>query len=104
MSNIYFSPEDLGLTVIDEIDRENQSYSFDSMIVWKDKDGYLYYAEDNGCSCPLPYENETIETIVRIINIEDFETHLKNWFHEMPNGIESDLHGFLRNIKDNFTK
>ena len=74
------------------------------MCVWKDKDGYLFYAEDSGCSCPAPYENETIETIIKIDNIDDFERHFKIWFSEGCGAIELDGFNFMKTVKDNFTK
>jgi len=54
--NIYYSPEKFGLTVVDE-DERGGSYEFDTIVLWQHEDGTYYWAEDNGCSCPTPFES-----------------------------------------------
>jgi hypothetical protein len=54
--NIYYNPEKYGLTVVGEIEWSEPCYSFDTTVVWKDKDGIYYWASDSGCSCPSPFE------------------------------------------------
>ena len=57
MNNIYYSPEDHGLKVMWQIEKEPE-YDFDMTIVWKRiSDGALFWASDSGCSCPSPFED-----------------------------------------------
>lgn len=56
MSNVYYSPEDFGLTVIDELS-EDEPYQFDILVAWRHTDGTVYWQQDSGCSCPTPFEN-----------------------------------------------
>lgn len=52
------------MELVGHLEDPDACYSFDDIIVWKDKEtGKLYYAEDSGCSCPSPFESETRETI-----------------------------------------
>ena len=53
--NIYYNPEKFGLSVFGEADTK-ESYEFDRIVVWEDRVGNLWYAEDSGCSCPIPFE------------------------------------------------
>ncbi len=64
--NIYYHPEKFDLEIVDMIEDE-PDYDFDMFVVWKDKEGNLYYAEDSGCSCPSPFENiNSVEQLDRI--------------------------------------
>lgn len=56
MSNVYYDPEEFGLTLLGETDLAEPDYSFDLLAVWKGEKGY-YLATDSGCSCPTPFEN-----------------------------------------------
>lgn len=61
MSNFYTDPADFGLKLIGEIEWGDGCYSFDLTVVWRrDFDGKLVYAEDSGCSCPSPFEDQGI--------------------------------------------
>jgi hypothetical protein len=55
--DIYYAPEDHGLTVIGELDDPNACYSFDLLVVWQHDDGRILYGIDSGCSCPSPFED-----------------------------------------------
>ena len=57
MTSVYYSPEDYGLEPIGTLD-EDLGYEFHILAIWKDKDGNIYWAEDSGCSCPIPFEDE----------------------------------------------
>lgn len=52
--NPYYSPEEVGLTVVGEVD-DAGSYEFNTIVVWTDGEK-LYWAHDSGCSCPTPFE------------------------------------------------
>lgn len=53
---IYYAPEEFGLTVVGEIDNGG-GYDFDLFVVWRDAAGTLYWGADSGCSCPSPFED-----------------------------------------------
>lgn len=63
MSNVYYDPKDFGLEPVASLNTDAGSYVFDMFIVWKDKHGEYYWAQDAGCSCPSPFENVTLETL-----------------------------------------
>lgn len=56
MPNIYYEPEEFGLSIVGKVDFSSGYYEFDYLVVWQDENGTLYYGEDNGCSCPSPFE------------------------------------------------
>jgi hypothetical protein len=56
--NVYYAPEQFGLTTLDEAEHGG-SYEFDTCVVWKDSEGRLWWAQDAGCSCPTPFEDTT---------------------------------------------
>lgn len=55
--NIYYDPEKFGMTTVGSVEFSNLDYCFDTFVVWQGIEGYFYYAEDSGCSCPLPFED-----------------------------------------------
>lgn len=58
MKDVYCNPEEFGLTTVGQIDWDDRDdYGFSMTVVWKDKDGKLYWAFDSGCSCPSPFED-----------------------------------------------
>jgi len=62
-NNIYYNPEKYGLTTVAEIDYSDGCYQFDIRIVWQDRNGKLWTARDSGCSCPSPFENDSLHTL-----------------------------------------
>ena len=72
--DVYYNAESFGLTRVDEIDLSDGFYQFDIVCVWKDAGAKHYWAEDSGCSCPLPFEDyTTIEKTTPLDNDHDFE-------------------------------
>lgn len=59
MSNPYYSPEALGLTIVGSAEDASAGGGFDEFMVWKDADGNYYWASDSGCSCPAPFDDVT---------------------------------------------
>lgn len=57
MTSIYYSPEDYGLTPVGCLAQDGLDYEFHILAIWKDKDGNIYWEEDSGCSCPIPFED-----------------------------------------------
>ena len=67
--NVYSSPEAFGLTLVGEINPD-LCYRFDITAVWE-KDGKVYAARSEGCSCLEPFENYT--DITHLTEIRDAE-------------------------------
>jgi hypothetical protein len=66
-TNVYYSPEKLGLTKVDEADLDNEPYQFNIRAVWRQTSGVIYTAKDSGCSCPSPFEDyNRLEDLDRI--------------------------------------
>ena len=80
--NIYNSPENFDAEVIAVLDESNLSYEFNMIVVWK-KGPYLYWAQDSGCSCPVPFENYArIEDTICLNSpaaVRDFENCVDNF-------------------------
>lgn len=63
---IYMNPEAFGLELVGSVDWTDEPYQFDMTAVWRDPDtGALFYADDAGCSCPLPFEGLDRSTLTR---------------------------------------
>ncbi len=81
--NIYDSPENYGLKVFAEVSNPALDYEFSILVVWQDKDGNLFYAEDSGCSCPSPFEDvfeiEALNTIIGADGLKAFFDALTSW-------------------------
>jgi hypothetical protein len=56
LPDLYYQPERFGLTVVGVIEWTDEAYQFDMTAVWVDADGWVYWADDSGCSCPSPFE------------------------------------------------
>lgn len=87
MSNVYYVPDNLGLTVVAEIEYSDQSYCFDTRVVWKDTSGKLYTARDSGCSCPTPFEDYTTLESIDTFNMD-----------ELRSEVDAELKSSYRNI------
>lgn len=57
MSDVYYNPEDFGLTLVAEMNLSEPCYSFDLLAAWKNAAGEYFIGTDSGCSCPTPFEN-----------------------------------------------
>ena len=85
--NVYSSPEAFGLTLVGEINPD-LCYRFDITAVWE-KDGKVYAARSEGCSCLEPFENYT--DITHLTEIRDAEnlrqrrTNHGNRVHQLRN-------------------
>lgn len=55
------------LEYIGEVDLIDSDYDFDLIRVWVKKDtGRILYADDSGCSCPLPFGNTRVRDLLDI--------------------------------------
>jgi len=61
--NPYYEPEQFGLHIIGEVENTDEEYTFDYTVLWADSDGKLYWSWDAGCSCPSPFEDQTLESM-----------------------------------------
>lgn len=61
MTGIYYTPEAYGFETVGEISWNDDSYQFDLTAVWlkSDDPGVCYYTDDQGCSCPTPFDYVT---------------------------------------------
>lgn len=77
--NVYYHPEAGRLTLIGELDDENLSYEFDTLIVVRDDTtGDLYAVADSGCSCPTPFEDvRSFSDMTPIKTLDDVKTFVK---------------------------
>jgi len=57
MSNTYDNPEDFGLEIVKTLDQPDLRYEFNMLVIWKSKEGKLFYAEDSGRSYPSPFDH-----------------------------------------------
>ena len=77
--NVFYSPEKWGLKTVGSLNNGG-GFDFDYFSVWIDASGFLYAAEDSGCSCPYPFENvTTIEQLTRYSNASDLEVAMVAW-------------------------
>lgn len=81
--NLYTDPHKFGLTPIQEIDWSDGCYVFNITAIYQNPHtGKLYYAEDSGCSCPTPFENQGLTDLTEITSLNEFHTHLNKRHHE----------------------
>jgi hypothetical protein len=74
-SNIYYNPGYFGFELIAE-DDPGEPYQFDTLLLLRRlSDGLLFMVSDSGCSCPVPFEDTTVEDLVpaSISVIEEWE-------------------------------
>jgi hypothetical protein len=74
--NLYYDPQKFGLTLIDEIDWSDGCYNFNITAVYRRADGSLVYAEDSGCSCPSPFEDQGVDDLTAVTPAE-LQAHLE---------------------------
>ena len=80
--NVYYDPEKFGLKIIGEIEWSDGCWQFDTTVVWqREADGVFLYAEDSGCSCPMPFErigiNDMIQLADGINGLNDFKAAME---------------------------
>ena len=65
--NIYYYPQDYGLEQLTAIEFTDESYQFDTRVVWRRlTDHRLLTDRDSGCSCPSPFESTRLEDLKEI--------------------------------------
>lgn len=78
--NIYYHPEKHGLTLLGEVDTAD-SYEFCKLVVWRrDADGAMFWATDQGCSCPSPFEDcASVDQLDAIADVAVFVREARAW-------------------------
>lgn len=92
MSNVYYSPEEFGLTVVAELSKEPE-YDFDILVVWEHTDGTRYWAHDSGCSCPIPFEDYRVMS--HLYRLPDSIRELRQAVDNMYGVSQEDIVKFL---------
>jgi len=80
--SLYYSPGEADLEIFETFDDPEAGYGFNMFVVWKHKDGRLFYATDSGCSCPSPFEYyNKIEDLTAITRagFESFKSDFESW-------------------------
>lgn len=105
MDSLYYSPEKWGLRVVAEFEYEEDSYSFDTRVVWKHESGKFYTARDSGCSCPAPFEDYrdltdldeliNLDHIREELTIEIAEKHREEWKTDLHSPSQQKVSRFL---------
>jgi hypothetical protein len=81
-ANIYTHPEAYGLTVVADVEAAS-GYEFDTFVIWRDKTGAFWWAQDQGCSCPVPFDGKDLSNLPSG-SLKDAITDLKAWMAESP--------------------
>ncbi|WP_043654418.1 DUF7574 domain-containing protein [Nocardia thailandica] len=75
--NMYYAPEQYGLTIVGTLDFSDGFYCFDYTVVWQDSTTHrLYMADDSGCSCPSPFEDTAVNDLTEITTPQVLIAHL----------------------------
>ncbi len=88
MENVYYDSDKNGLSQFVCLDEDGLSYEYNTLLVLKhEESGRLFFAQDSGCSCPTPFENEyfdgpdktSMSEIVLGDSFRSFETDVNNF-------------------------
>lgn len=52
-----------GLESIEQIELDGEPWSFYLIGIWQDEEGLYYLGTDSGCSCPIPFENYSRDSL-----------------------------------------
>jgi hypothetical protein len=78
MSDLYSKPEDFGLSTVGEVEWSEPNYDFDLTVLWRNPQGRLFWADDSGCSCPMPFEDFAEVGDLKTGTFFDFAKHLND--------------------------
>lgn len=92
----------MGLTIIDLLERSNECYEFDTVIVWKHENGNVYWAEDKGCSCPTPFEFYVIGDGVKLLEKEYLPEFADKMMKERDCAPMEAVLGFMESVRGAF--
>ena len=100
-ADVYYQPEEFGLTPIAEVECSDGMWQFDLIVGWKHKDGTVYIAQDSGCSCPSPFEDyNSLESLDKVASIESVRSLLdaasRGSYSELS---QADARTFIKNVE-----
>lgn len=75
--------------MIAELDEPNLYYEFNSLGVFKNKAGRLFYGETSGCSCPPAYYEYKTEADLTPITLGDSFTAFERVVEDFPDTREA---------------
>lgn len=90
---IYYSPDQLDLTQIAEIEWRDEPYEFDLTVLWQHEDGRFFIASDSGCSCPSPFEDfHKLDDLAEVKKLGDLLGYLDShadagWSRDRNDGV-----------------
>lgn len=87
------TPQAYGLTLVARMDYSKESYSFDYRLVWVDESGRLWTARDSGCSCPTPFDPDTLKELDRLYSVTDL---IDEMWGALKDSRDADRGGFRR--------
>lgn len=73
--SLYNHPENYGFNTLGEVDF-GEAYEFDMYVVFT-RAGIAYWAQDSGCSCPVPFEYVTEDDLTKIADSMEFQKELR---------------------------
>lgn len=83
--NPYYDADKLGLDLY-TLEEDGLSYEFNMLCFWADKSGRVFTAEDQGCSCPTPFDGFNMSSVEgmaeemdRIGSVEQAERTIDAW-------------------------
>ena len=100
--NIYSNPEFFGLEIVAELSKDI-SYQFDQLVVLRNKKTNKHYImQDSGCSCPIPFEDMTIETLeeLGIKNIDSLPNRVNDWNETYSKVSLLECLTFIKKVKE----
>ena len=62
---------------IAHIEWRYESWEYDMTEIYRRKDGELFYAEDSGCSCPIPFEFTTEADLTPIRSLGEWNRYAR---------------------------
>lgn len=72
MTSLYYAPYEWGLEFVASHETKGEPYQFSLVAVFKDPvTGEYFWAQDSGCSCPVPFERHARESLEHLT--------LQNW-------------------------
>ena len=82
--NCESNPEKLGLSIFGRLEASKAYYGFHELIVWRqDATGDLFYASDEGCSCPAPFEDyRSVEDLEPLTDYKKFSDDVHEWMND----------------------
>jgi hypothetical protein len=97
--NINDDPGAYGLTLLAALEYSDQSYCFDTRLVWADADGKLFTYRDSGCSCPIPFEGVKGVEDLESVDLATLKNEVDNELDDVSASSKADGRDFLRKVQ-----